>query len=82
MLSLNEEKYCIYDNRCTLPISNYFCVLWQHTVHDQTDFTTLAQAEANKAYTSFSRPIKKVGMTATMAGALLRFMRSKEAWPF
>ena len=28
-----------------------FCVLWQHTVHDQTDF---AQAEANKAYTSFS----------------------------
>ena len=31
-----------------------FCVLWQHTVHDQTDFTTFAQAEANKAYTSFS----------------------------
>lgn len=27
-----------------------FCVLWQHTVHDQTDFTTFAQAEANKAY--------------------------------
>ena len=31
-----------------------FCVLWQHTVHNQTDFTTFAQAEANKAYTSFS----------------------------
>ena len=30
-----------------------FCVLWQHTVHDQSDFTTFAQAEANKAYTSF-----------------------------
>ena len=31
-----------------------FCVLWQHTVHNQSDFTTFAQAEANKAYTSFS----------------------------
>ncbi len=30
-----------------------FCVLWQRTVHNQTDFTTFAQAEANKTYTSF-----------------------------
>lgn len=28
--------------------------LFVDTVHDQTDFTTFAQAEANKAYTSFS----------------------------
>ena len=37
-----------------------FCVLWQHTVHNQSDFTTFAQAEANKAYTSFSTYQKSV----------------------
>lgn len=31
-----------------------FCVLWQRTAHNQSDFATFAQAEANKAYTSFS----------------------------
>mgnify|MGYP004666017541 CR=1 FL=1 len=31
-----------------------FCVLWQHTVHNQSGFTAFAQAEATKAYTCFS----------------------------
>ena len=57
-----------------------FCVLWQHTVHDQTDFTTFAQKQIK--HIPVSRPIKKVGMTATIGRALLRFMRSKKHMAF
>ena len=58
MLSLDEKSSASIIIAVLSLLAIIFCVLWQHTVHDQSDFTTFTQAEANKAYTSFSTYIQ------------------------